>query len=151
MVRIDGVKLAHTFRRSSTDEDGTGTTTVDDVIIHQKCAPQLTALSHKKKIDLTGIGSRPNTILLDFLKCYTKGHAKTTNIVAGAGAFSSSERGGIPNKERDTCRSVEKAYNNCHLSVMGTGNYNGHKQCGDPLQEWLDCCLMTKTGRIPPR
>ena len=149
MVRLDGAKLAHTFRRSSTD--GTGTTIVDDASIHPKCAPQLTALSHKKKIDLTGIGSRPNTILLDFLKCYTKEHAKTTNIGAGAPVSSSSEGGGNSNKDNpDTCRSVEKAYNNCHLSVMGTGNYNGHKQCGDPLQEWLDCCLMTKKGRTPP-
>ena len=153
MVRIDGAKLAHTFRRSSTDEDGTGTnTTIEHASIHQKCAPQLTALSHKKKIDLTGIGSRPNTILLDFLKCYTKEHAKTTNIGAGAPVSSSSEGGGNSNKDNpDTCRSVEKAYTSCHLSVMGTGNYNGHKQCGDPLQEWLDCCLMTKKGRTPPR
>lgn len=96
------------------------------------------------------IGSRPNNILLDFLKCYTKVQAKK-NVETQA---LSSNGGGVHvhvhDNDKDTCRSVEKSYNNFHLSVIGTGNYNGHKQCGDQLQDWLECYVITK-GRTQPR
>jgi len=94
-----------------------------DSTSNSKCEKLLKALSKKKSIPLTAIGSRSNNLLVDFLKCHTKVLSK------------------------DYCKPVEKVYKGCHSSVMGTGNYNGAKDCGNELQEWMECCMKMEIGR----
>ena len=86
-----------------------------DSVSQTRCEKLLATLSKKKKINLQDIGSRSNNLLLDFLKCHTK-------------------------LRRHNCKTAEKLYGSCHASVMGTGNYNNQKDCGDELHQWLECC-----------
>ena len=98
----------------------------DFVESNPKCSKQFTAVSKKKHIDLEDIGSRPNNLMLEFLKCHTKVVQKTNQDTA--------------------CKGLEKSYLSCHASVMGTGNFNGQKHCGEQLKEWLECCSSSAAG-----
>ncbi len=93
----------------------------------KRCQKVLAALSKQETISLDAIGSRSNNLLLEVLKCQSK------VLLPATSAGTSSGGGGSP------CKKVEKSYQNCHASVMGTGNFKGKKQCGEELGEWLDC------------
>mmetsp|Transcript_16461 Transcript_16461/g.33832 ORF Transcript_16461/g.33832 Transcript_16461/m.33832 type:complete len:117 (-) Transcript_16461:1228-1578(-) len=90
-----------------------------------RCEKHLGALRKKKAIDLESIGSRPNNLLLEFLKCRNK-HQKSKN-------------GGENNDTNGPCGAIEKAHAGCHASVMGTGSFGGRRHCGNELGEWLGC------------
>jgi len=90
-----------------------------EVVQGGRCETHLEAVHKKKTIDLAAIGSRPNNLLLAFLKCH--------KVI------------------QSDCKDYIKAYTKCHGSVMGTGNYNGQKHCGDELKKWLECATFAST------
>lgn len=88
---------------------------LEEATIEPKCQAYAKSISRKKSIDLEAIGTPTNNHLVDFLRCQAKARKKCTN--------------------------VEKAYAKCHSSVMGTGSFQGKKNCGEELEKFLDCAL----------
>ena len=84
-------------------------------LIAPKCEKYLASIKRKKKIDLESIGSPPNNILLDLLRCQCKA--------------------------KKTCKDVEKLYSKCHSSVMGTGSFGGRKNCAEELENLYRCAM----------
>jgi hypothetical protein len=85
--------------------------------IDEKCDKYLKLIKRKKKIDLEAIGSKQNNILLNLLRCQSK-------------QMSIRRMKNDSNNNNNGCSNVEKFYTKCHSSVMGTGNFNGRKHCG---------------------
>jgi len=69
------------------------------------------------KIDLDLIGNRKNNILLDLLRCQVRAEK--------------------------SCKLLHKRYESCHASVMGTGNFEGKKNCGAELEDLFQCALTS--------
>ena len=94
---------------------------VDGSSIHKssniagKCEKYLKPIKRKKKIDLQSIGNQQNNNLLDLLRCQCKAHK--------------------------SCKDVEKFYSKCHSSVMGTGSFEGRKNCGEELEKLFACAM----------
>ena len=42
-------------------------------------------------------------------------------------------------KARKLCDTALKSYEKCHGAVMGTGQYNGRRDCGSELEALFDC------------
>ena len=101
--------------------------------IDEKCDKYLKLIKRKKKIDLEAIGSEQNNILLDLLRCQSKQMMSTRRMTT--------DSNNSPNSNNNGCSNVEKVYTKCHSSVMGTGNFNGRKHCGQELQYFLDCVM----------
>jgi hypothetical protein len=90
---------------------------INEANIEQKCQKYLKPLARTKRtIDFKAIGSKSNNDLIDLLRC--QGKTK-----------------GMP------CIDVEKAYAKCHTSVMGTGIYQGKKNCAEELEKLFSCAL----------
>lgn len=77
-----------------------------------KCERFLAPIA-KKTIDLDQIGHQHNNSLLDLIRCQQKA--------------------------LKICATEEKKYSACHASVMGTGSYNGNKNCGAELELFMSC------------
>jgi hypothetical protein len=88
----------------------------DPELIEGKCKKYLKAIKRKKKIDLEAIGSQQNNSLLDLLRCQSR-------AMTGS------------------CKDHEAKYSKCHSSVMGTGLYNGRKNCGEELEKFFGCIV----------
>ncbi|MGK3743089.1 MAG: hypothetical protein ACI90V_009945 [Bacillariaceae sp.] len=99
--------------------------------IDEKCDKYLKLIKRKKKIDLEAIGSKQNNILLDLLRCQSKQQMSTTRM-----------KNNSSNDNNNNCNNVEKLYTKCHCSVMGTGNFNGRKNCSEELKCFLDCVII---------
>lgn len=95
------------------------------------CAKHYKPLSKKKKrpIDTEAIGTPAYNVLLDLMKC----QVKHPNISGGddgeSGVGGSAKR----------CVKAEKRYAACHAAVMGVGNYNGRKHCGEEMERLYAC------------
>lgn len=87
--------------------------TIEALDIDPKCQKYVAAIGRKKRVDLDAIGTPANNNVVEFLKCQTR----ATKL----------------------CVDMNRAYEKCHSSVMGTGNYQGKKHCGEELEKLLDC------------
>jgi hypothetical protein len=86
----------------------------------EKVAPRCAAkylkpVAKLSNIDLERIGDRKNNILLDLLRCQVK--------------------------VEKSCKPRQRSYELCHASVMGTGNFEGRKDCGKELESLFQCAL----------
>jgi hypothetical protein len=90
---------------------------ISEATIEPKCQSFAKSILRKKKIDLESIGTKNNNLLVDFLRCQSK--------------------------SRKHCTNVEKEYAKCHGSVMGTGSFQGKKNCGEELEKLLNCALKS--------
>mmetsp|Transcript_13709 Transcript_13709/g.15038 ORF Transcript_13709/g.15038 Transcript_13709/m.15038 type:complete len:109 (+) Transcript_13709:50-376(+) len=86
--------------------------------VSSKCTLQHKSIK-KKKINLSATGSPANNALVSFLRCQVKA--------------------------TKTCADFEKEYTLCHKSFMGTGSYNGKRECGEEL-EALYTCVKTSAA-----
>lgn len=94
-------------------------------VLDEKCKKYLKLIKKKKIVDLEAIGSKPNNDVLDLLRCQNKQMVRKIKN----------------NIDANDCSNIEKMYTKCHSSVMGTGNFEGRKNCGDELQSFLDCTI----------
>ncbi|KAL3782997.1 hypothetical protein ACHAWO_011715 [Cyclotella atomus] len=97
--------------------------------INPSCQKQFNSLPKRKKkaiIDTDAIGTPTYNILLEFLRCQVK-HPNTTFDAA---------TGSDKKKE---CLKPEKMYSACHMAVMGVGNYEGKKHCGEEMLQLFQC------------
>ncbi len=84
---------------------------------HAKCEKFLKKVMKAMPIEFKETGSRDNNLLVKFLQCQTK--------------------------YQSNCAKSKSMYQACHASFMGTGNFNGHTNCGVFLQEWYECIRKT--------
>jgi len=82
--------------------------------IAPRCAKYAQSVQRLKSIDLDAIGDRKNNVLLDFLRCQVKA-------------------------DKTRCQKESKLYENCHAGVMGIGNFEGRKNCGEELEVLYRC------------
>ena len=92
---------------------------------HDSCLKYYKPLSIKKKkqIDMNAIGTPTYNMLLDLLKC----QVKHPNIITSDG------------DAKKSCAKAEKNYNACHAAVMGVGNFNGMRHCGEEMEKLNKC------------
>ena len=81
--------------------------------VSPRCRDMLKKVSSKKSVDLTKTGDSRTNLLLNFLQCQVKA--------------------------TKTCMKEEKSYSNCHKSVMGTGSYDGRRDCGCEMEKLYYC------------
>lgn len=95
--------------------------------ISPACAKHLRPLAKKRKkpIDTSAIGTPAYNLLLDLLRCQAKHPNRSEGSRSGANA-----------KE---CVKTEKMYSACHAAVMGVGNYQGRKNCGEEMERLFAC------------
>ena len=89
--------------------------TIHNSTIELKCEKYLKSIKRKKNIDPQSIGSQHNNNLLDLMFCQSK--------------------------TRKSCKRVEKMYKDCHKSVMGTGSFEGRKNCGNEFMRLYECTI----------
>ena len=96
------------------------------------CLKYYKPLSKKKKkpIDMDAIGTPTYNVLFDLMKCQVKHPNKTA---------SSNTNGDDVKAIKSSCIKVERAYSACHAAVMGVGNYNGSKHCGEQMERLFTC------------
>uniref|UniRef100_A0A7S0C4A7 Uncharacterized protein n=1 Tax=Proboscia inermis TaxID=420281 RepID=A0A7S0C4A7_9STRA len=88
--------------------------------LEPKCTPLVKPIK-RKRISLSNIGTPPNNILVDLLRCQCRV------------------------KKTERCSSLVKSYSVCHGNVMGTGQYQGRSNCGDELEALYMYALV-----VPP-
>ena len=97
--------------------------------ISPSCHKFYNALPKRKKkaiIDTEAIGTPSYNVLLDFIRCQVKHPNATTDGI-------------IDTEKKKECVKLEKMYSACHMAVMGVGNYNGKKNCGEGLRDLIKC------------
>lgn len=96
-----------------------------------KCLKYHKPLSKKKKkpVDMDGIGTPGYNLLLDFLRCQAK-HPNLDGDRAG---------GSVARAPAKRCVKEEKKYSACHASVMGVGNFEGRRHCGEEMERLFLC------------
>jgi len=105
-------------------------------IVAPACVKYHKPLSKKKKkkktIEMDAIGTPTYNLLLELMKC----QVKHPNLVATDSSVSADNTAGSGAKK---CVKIEKAYSACHAAVMGVGNYNGRKHCGEEMEQLFLC------------
>jgi hypothetical protein len=93
------------------------------------CHKHFNSLPKRKKkayIDTEAIGSPSYNILLDYLRCQVKHPNTATDAATNL-------------EKKKECVKLEKMYSACHMAVMGVGNYNGSKHCGEEMRQLFAC------------
>ena len=90
-----------------------------------KCQSEYNAVRKKKRINLDTTGDKKTNSLLSYLQCQV-------------------QKNGLPNV-KILCNDISKEYTKCHQSFMGTGSYQGRKDCGKEMNELWDCVRRCST------
>ena len=100
--------------------------------ISPQCVKYYKPIAKKKKkaIDLNDIGAPRYNLLLDLMKCQVKHPNTEANTPSGHGEKATGPK---------SCTKLEKAYNSCHASIMGVGNFKGRKSCGQEIESLFTC------------
>ena len=96
---------------------GSKVATNDDTIA-PRCVKYHNSVRKLKSIDLDAIGDRKNNVLLDLIRCQVKA-------------------------DKAACQRESKLYENCHAGVMGIGNFEGRKNCGQELEVLYKCLFSS--------
>lgn len=82
-----------------------------------RCVKYLKSVE-KKSIESDSIGDSKNNRLLGLIRCQVKAN-------------------------KSKCNNESKRYENCHAGVMGVGNFEGRKHCGQELETLYNCALSS--------
>ncbi|KAL3804126.1 hypothetical protein HJC23_013645 [Cyclotella cryptica] len=101
--------------------------------ISPSCHKLYKTFLRKKKMDTEAIGTPSYNLFLDFLRCPVK-HPNIRLDTVDAKTDATSEQ-----RKKEECIKIEKIYSMCHAAVMGVGNFNGRRHCGEEMDRLFLC------------
>lgn len=84
---------------------------------------------------MDAIGTPTYNILLDLMRC----QVKHPHIIQQNNGDDGSISDGNSGSNAKQCAKVGKSYSACHAAVMGVGNFNGRKHCGEEMEQLFQC------------